>query len=145
MFWNLPHISVPPDPLFYIGSFPVFNTYLLTVISGIIVLGFFWAATRKLSIIPGPLQNLVEWVTEALLNLCEEVAGKRNGRRFFPWVASIFLLVLIANWWEVIPGIETIGTITHDLPHCQGTIVGPFLTGEQSNCITPWLRPRRPT
>jgi len=141
VFWNLPHIAVPPDPLFYLFGIPVFNTFLLTVVSGLIVIGFFWAGVRKPKLIPGPLQNLVEWVSELLLNLCEEVAGKTNGRRFFPWVATIFFLVLIANWWEVIPGIETIGTINHELPNCQGAINTIFLTGSQSNCITPWLRP----
>jgi F-type H+-transporting ATPase subunit a len=141
VFWKLPHIAVPPDPLFYIFGIPVFNTFLLTIASGLIVIGFFWAAVRNPKLIPGPLQNLVEWATEILLNLCEEVAGKKNGRRFFPWVATIFFLVLIANWWEVIPGIETIGSINHDLPNCQGAITSIFLTGSQSNCITPWLRP----
>jgi F-type H+-transporting ATPase subunit a len=141
VFWNLPHIAVPPDPLFYIFGIPVFNTFLLTVVSALIVIGFFWAGVRRSKLIPGPLQNLVEWASELLLNLCEEVAGKTNGRRFFPWVATIFFLVLIANWWEVIPGIETIGSINHELPNCEGAINSIFLTGAQSNCITPWLRP----
>jgi F-type H+-transporting ATPase subunit a len=141
VFWNLPHIAVPPDPLFYIFGIPVFNTFLLTVASALIVIGFFWAGVRRSKLIPGPLQNLVEWASELLLNLCEEVAGKTNGRRFFPWVATIFFLVLIANWWEVIPGIETIGSINHELPNCEGAINSIFLTGAQSNCITPWLRP----
>ncbi len=141
MFWKLPNISVPPDPLFTIFGFPVFNTYLLALLSAIIVLAFFYLGLRKASIIPRPLQNLVEWASETLLNLCEEVAGARNGRRFFPWVASIFFLVLISNWWEVIPGVETIGTITHEVKGCPEVITGPFLTGSASNCIIPWVRP----
>ena len=144
MLWKLPNIAVPADPLFYIGPYPVFNTFLITLLSALVVLGIFWLAIRRVSIIPGPLQNFCEWVLRLLLDLCEDVAGKTTGRRFFPWVATIFLLELIANWWEVIPGIETIGTITHDIPsntHCAGAIAGPFLTGNVSNCITPWLRP----
>ena len=141
MFWKLPNIAVPPDVLFYIGPFPVFNTYLLTVVSALIVLGFYYFALRRPTLIPRPIQNLVEWASAMLLNLCEDVAGKRNGRRFFPWVASMFFLVLIANWWEVIPGIETIGTITSEVKGCPEHITGPFLTGNASNCIIPWLRP----
>ncbi len=145
MLWKLPNIGVPSDALFYIGPFPVYNTLLLSIVSALIVLGFFYFATRKASIIPTPIQNLVEWVTETLLHLCEEVAGKVNGRRFFPWVASIFLLVLMANWWEVIPGVETIGTINHEVPGCPAhpqTVLGIFLVDHaSSNCITPWLRP----
>jgi F-type H+-transporting ATPase subunit a len=141
VLWKLPNIGVPADALFYIGPFPVYNTFILEVVSAIIVIGFFALAARRSRIIPGPLQNLAEWIIETLLNLCVEVAGPRNGRRFFPWVASMFLLILIANWWEVIPGIETIGTISHEVPGCSGTITSVFLTGSQSNCITPWLRP----
>jgi F-type H+-transporting ATPase subunit a len=141
-FWRLPNIGVPADPLFFIGPFPVTNTYLLTVASGLIVLVFFWLAIRRSRLIPRPLQNMAEWMLGGLLSLCEEVAGKRNGRRFFPLVAAIFFLVLVSNWWSVIPGIETIGTPTHDVPGCENvTFTTIFLTGPASNCIKPWLRP----
>ena len=145
VLFKLPNIVVPPEPVFYIGPLPIYNTLLLSVVSAVIVLGFFWLALRKARIIPTPIQNLAEWMTQMLLNLCEEVAGPVNGRRFFPWVASIFLLVLIANWWEVIPGINTIGTITNTIPGCPQhvqTMWGIFLVDHaSSNCITPWFRP----
>ncbi|HEV2404518.1 MAG TPA: FoF1 ATP synthase subunit a [Ktedonobacterales bacterium] len=146
--WKLPNIAVPSDPLFYIGPFPVFNTFILTVVSALIVLGFFLAAARKARLVPRPLQNFVEWVTQMLLDLCEEVAGKRNGRRFFPWVATIFFLVLISNWWEVIPGVETIGTVSSKtadgtpIKDCPTAVHGLLLTGSHaSNCLIPWVRP----
>ena len=41
MLWKLPNIVVPPDALFYIGPFPVYNTLILSVVSALIVLGFF--------------------------------------------------------------------------------------------------------
>jgi F-type H+-transporting ATPase subunit a len=144
VLWKLPNIVVPPDALFYIGPFPVYNTLILSVVSALIVLGFFWLALRRSRIIPTPLQNLAEWMCQLLLNLCEEVAGKRNGRRFFPWVATIFVFVLICNWWSVIPGVDTIGTITNTVSGCPEhvqTVLGIFLVGSNSNCITPWLRP----
>jgi F-type H+-transporting ATPase subunit a len=139
----LPNIAVPVDTLFSIGPFPVTNTLLLTVVTVLIILFFFWLAVRKPKMIPGRWQNLVEWTTELLLNLCEDVAGKVNGRRFFPWVATIFLIVLFANWWEVIPGVETIGTLDRSLPGCANVqlTAGVFMFGQPSNCIIPWLRP----
>jgi F-type H+-transporting ATPase subunit a len=94
--------------------------------------------------VPRFFQNMVEWAVELLLNLCEDVAGKENGRRFFPWVATIFFFVLLANWWEVVPGVETFGTLGNpDIPGCAHphTYFGIFLWGQQSNCIVPWLRP----
>ncbi|HLZ22707.1 MAG TPA: FoF1 ATP synthase subunit a [Ktedonobacterales bacterium] len=147
MLWKLPNIAVPADPLFYIGGYPVFNTFLITLASALVVLGIFYLGVRKVTIIPGPLQNFCEWVVKMLLDLCEDVAGKKNGRRFFPWVASIFFLVLLANWWEVIPGIETIGTVSSvttdgtKIPGCPAHVTGFFLTGHSANCLIPWLRP----
>lgn len=143
MPWSLPHIAVPVDILFSIGGFPVTNTLLVSIATVLIIIALFWLAIRDPKLIPGKWQNLVEWVTELLLNLCEEVAGKENGRRFFPWVATIFLIVLFANWWEVIPGVETVGTFNPDLPGCAGAHLsaGFFLFGNYSNCIEPWLRP----
>ena len=142
MLWKLPHIQLPADPL-YPGA-PVFltNTFILTVASAVIVALLFLIAARRPRIVPGGFQNFIEWVFEQLLSLCEEVAGKENGRRFFPWVSAMFLLILIANWWEVIPFIETIGLKTTELPGCQNVAQqGALLTGQYSACITPWLRP----
>ncbi len=144
MFWQLPHIQVAPD-LLYPGA-PSFltNTFLLAVASAIIVMVLFLIAAHKPKIVPGFVQNFVEWVFELLLNLCEEVAGKENGRRFFPWVASMFLLILISNWWSVIPGIETIGlktTSTDVSAACTHVGSNVLLFGADSNCIVPFFRP----
>lgn len=146
MLFQLPHIAVPVDILFYLpfgdtNGFPVTNTLLVTWLTILFLLGLFHLAARRPQIIPTPIQNLVEWMVESLLNICEEVAGKVNGRRFFPWVATIFLFVLFANWWEVIPGVESIGT-PEPGAHAAFSFLGiQFLTGAESNKIVPWLRP----
>ena len=57
----------------------------------IVVVVVAFAATRKMRIIPRRLQGLVEVLLEMLLNFVESVAGKKDGRRFFPVVATIFL------------------------------------------------------
>ena len=145
MLWKLPEIKVPADQLFSIGPYPVFNTFLITLLSALVIVGLFYLGLRKSSLVPGFWQNLCEWVVQLLLNLCEEVAGKKNGRRFFPWVAAIFLLVLLANWWEVIPGVETVGSLTPETqvnsPYVHSFLFFHFLTGPQSNLLTAWLRP----
>jgi F-type H+-transporting ATPase subunit a len=143
VLWKLPEISAPPETLFFIGPLPITNSLLLSIISGAVVITFFLLAARHPRLIPRPLQNLIEWMTQGLLNICEEVAGRENGRRFFKWVAAIFFLVLIANWWSVIPGIGTIGIKNAEIPGCEGVneINTIFLTGQYSNCYTPLLRP----
>ncbi len=73
----------------------------------LIVLAFF--ATRKVNLIPGRLQAMLEIVVELMLGLCERAAGAKNGRRFFPVVTTIFLFILSANWLGLVPGTGTIG------------------------------------
>lgn len=144
MLWNLPNIRAAADPLFPGAPGFLTNTFFLTILSAVIVAVLFLIAAYKPKIVPGPVQNFVEWVFEQLLNLCEEVAGKKNGRRFFPWIATLFLLILIANWWEVIPGIESIGIKTSSAeisPACAHVGSGILLWGAVSNCITPFFRP----
>lgn len=111
----LPGIQLPAEPI-HIGPFSIPNTLIATILADITVLAFVFAATRNLSLVPSGLQNLMEWLIEAWYNLCEDIAGE-NARRFFPWVMTIFLLVLVANWWELIPGFDAIGWLeSHTVP-----------------------------
>src|SRR5579862_7852628 len=139
MFWNLPDIKIAPDILFNIGPIPISNTLLATWFSIIVVLAFGFAAKRNLSLVPHGISNFFEWIFEQVLNLCEEVAGRERGRRFFPLVCTIFLFVLASNYLELVPFVESIGTITNPNVH---PFLGIFLyTKADSNQITPWVRP----
>ena len=143
MLWNLPHIAVPVEPLFYIGPLGFTSTLLLAIVNALVIfIVFFLFASRK-KLLPGRIQGALEWLVQSMLGLCEEVAGKTKGRDFFPWVFGIFIVVLLANIWEVIPGVETIGTINTELPGCEhAASAGLFLADKAvSNCITPLFRP----
>ena len=144
MLWKLPHINVPVEPIFTIGGFNFTSTLLLAIVDAIILFVMFFLYSRRKKVLPGRIQNALEWMVQVFLNLCEEVAGKRKGRVFFPWVFGIFLFVLMGNLWEIIPGIESLGTINHEIPGCEhvSTTLGFLLLDKNSsNCITAWLRP----
>jgi F-type H+-transporting ATPase subunit a len=137
VLWKLPNIVVPVEPIF--GQFT--STLLLAIVNAIIIFVIFFLYSRRKRVLPGRIQNALEWVVQGMLGLCEEVAGKEKGRRFFPWVFGIFLYVLLGNLWEVIPGIETFGAINHELPGCEHAAGFLLVDKNLSNCITPWLRP----
>lgn len=140
MLWKLPEVVVPTEALFYIGPIPFTNTLLLAILNALVIFLIFYLFSRRKQLVPGRFQNAVEWVVNAFLNLCEEVAGKEKGRVFFPWVAGIFLFVLLSNLWEVIPGIASIGLVNHEIPGCEGAS-GLLLARDVSNCVTPFFRP----
>ncbi len=134
--WRLPEIVIAPDNLFPIGGFWVTNTLLGTWISIIALLIVCYFGIRRRDLVPRGFQNTFEWMIEALLGLIEGVAGKEKGRRFFPVVATFFIFILFANLMDILPGVDTIGTIK------PGVNASSFLLfGNISNQIVPWLRP----
>jgi F-type H+-transporting ATPase subunit a len=103
MLVHQPEISLPAETVFHIGSFGVTNTLLAGWIT-IIFLGLvFGLVGRKSKLVPGRLQGLVEMGMAWVLNLCESVAGEKNGRKFFPLVATIFVYVMMNAWLSLIP------------------------------------------
>ncbi len=103
----LPVISVPGEQ---IPGTPVTNTLVGTILADIIVLLFAFMATRNVKEVPGRLQSVFEMLVQFLDNLARSVAGPAS-RRIFPLAATIFLFVLVANWLELIPGVDSIGVM----------------------------------
>ena len=60
--------------------------------------------------VPGGITGAIEALLEAIHNLTESTAGKWTPR-IFPWFAAITLFVLVANWMELIPGVDSIGLL----------------------------------
>lgn len=63
---------------------------------------FAYLATRKLQFIPGRLQNIVEIIVSSLDDFVCGMLGKQ-GRRFVPFIGTIFIYVLSMNLFGLIP------------------------------------------
>jgi F-type H+-transporting ATPase subunit a len=144
LLWKLPEINVAPEVI--IPLFPgigITNTLLCTWLTIIALVAIFYFGTRRRDLIPSGMQNLLEWAIESLLGLVESVAGKGNAKRFFPLVATFFTFILLANLFDVFPGVATIGWV--NLEAIKMAHLPPpttvFLTGEYSNKIIAWFRP----
>ena len=98
------------DPFYKLGPIYITNTFIAAWLSILVLVGFFFLATRRMRLIPKSLQSFAELIIEILLNFVEGVAGKENGRRFFPIVATIFLYVLMNAWLGLLPVFNVIGT-----------------------------------
>jgi F-type H+-transporting ATPase subunit a len=109
----LPTIQLPAEkiPGLTILGFPITNTFLATLLADVTILLLVYFATRKMEMVPRGLQNLVEWVIEWFMNLAKDLAGEASARKFFPIMMTIFILVIVANWWELIPGFDSIGIL----------------------------------
>ena len=97
------------EPFYKLGPIYITNTLITSWLSIIVLIGIFYFATRNMKLVPKGLQNTAEWIIETLLDFVEGVAGKENGRRFFPIVATIFLYVLFNAWLSLLPVFNFIG------------------------------------
>ena len=97
------HSFFKGDVLFKAGPLSISNTLLASWITIIVVVALSFAATRKMKVIPGRLQSLLETALEVLLNFVESVAGHKNGRRFFPVIATIFIFVIFNAYLALLP------------------------------------------
>ena len=119
------NISLAAEPLFYLGSFPITNTLMMAWLIIIFLALLAGVVSFKLKAIPRRLQSIVEMLFEAVLGLIESVTeDKKQARKFFPIVATIFIFVLLSNWLEVVPGLGTVGLWE---VHQGETILVPFI------------------
>jgi len=118
----LPVIQVPgevyakgmPSP-----DFEFTNTLMGTLIADAIVILLALLARRASNgwtkEVPGRGQGLMEGFIGFVYGLVKQMAGTRAIVRnlLFPLVASIFFFLLIANWLELVPGVDSVGIM-----HC---------------------------
>lgn len=141
MLWKLPEIVIKPDILFSIGSFQVTNTFLCTWIVIVVLFVLVFLARRRREMVPRGFQNFAEWAVESLLNLVEGVAGKTKARKFLPLVATLFVFILFCNLLDVMPGVDTIGTIHSPVQSPMNLGFLHLLFGNDTSSLTPWFRP----
>lgn len=94
--------------LFHIGSLPITNTLLDTLLVDVIILGFTFLVIRNLKLMPGKIQLLAEYIVGGLYSFTQNIAGK-NTDKIFPYFMTFFLFILISNLSGLIPGITTVG------------------------------------
>ncbi len=124
-----PHITIAAEELTKVGPVKLTNTMVTSWFVVVFIIVFFFLATRRWGLVPSGLQNFVEAALEAFYNLVVNVAGEKNGRRFFPVVATIFLYVVISNWLSLTPIFNSIGFHSPEEEHgfvMEQTEIGPI-------------------
>ena len=89
-YLHIGHLAIPSALVTMFGI-----TILLTVLS--------YLATRNMRERPRGLQNLMEKVVEMLQNFIGNVTGEKVMRQFFPFLATMFLFILLCNYSGLLP------------------------------------------
>lgn len=85
----------PPVPALLMNTWLVM---LFLVLVGVL-------ATRKIRMVPGPLQNFFEFMIGGMEDFTVSVMGE-GGRKVFPVVFTIFLFILCLNFTGLMPGVD---------------------------------------
>jgi F-type H+-transporting ATPase subunit a len=112
---SLIHVSISAEPLFDIAGFQVTNSMVGAVLAALILLAGAWYITRSARIVPGRLQSLIELPVEYMAGIT--AASTSRWRGYVALVIGLFLMILVANWLGLLPGVGTIGVVHHEGGH----------------------------
>jgi F-type H+-transporting ATPase subunit a len=102
-------LSQKAEEVVRLFSFPITNSMIVTWLVALSLIAFARVATRRMKQVPDGAQNFLEWVVEQLYTFLEELLGQHLVRRTFWFFATVFIFILCANWFGLIPGVGTIG------------------------------------
>jgi len=87
----------------------VTNSFFVALVVVAVILVFSRKATANMSLIPHKWQNLFELVVEFLYDRVEAIVGKKVAPKAFPLLATLFVFILVSNYFGLLPGVGTIG------------------------------------
>ena len=118
------HVEIAGETLFTIGWFEVTNSMVGAVLASLLLLAGAWYISSRSALIPHRLQSLLELPVEWVTGIVE--GSTSRWRSYVALVIGLFLMILVANWLGLLPGVGTIG-IRH--------------TVEGEEILTPLVRP----
>ncbi|NRB34369.1 MAG: F0F1 ATP synthase subunit A [Rhodobacteraceae bacterium] len=85
-----------------VGAFTITNVTLWMFFAVLAVTALMVLGTRSREIVPGRGQSVAELAYGFVYKMVEDVAGK-DGVRFFPYIMTVFMYILMANFLGLIP------------------------------------------
>ena len=123
-----PSTAVTPAPMIYFH--PSISSTILTMwIVMILLLLVAFLATRGMKLVPGRVQNVVEWAYEFGSDFAVGIGGEKS-RRYYPIFAGFFLFILFSNWSGLVPPvgkIEQLRAPTSDVNITLGLALTSFV------------------
>lgn len=127
-------ISIAAEKIFSAFGFPVTNALLmgwLVVLTLTIVSVIF---LRRPALVPGGVQNVFEFAAEGVIGLMEGPFGSREkAEKYFPFIATIFIFILLSNWFGIMPFLGSVGIFEESHAHPEKTIFVPFFRSTASD------------
>ncbi|MEC3860792.1 F0F1 ATP synthase subunit A [Mesobacterium sp. TK19101] len=85
-----------------VGMFTITNVTLWLAIAVLAIIGLMVLGTSKRAIIPTRSQSIAELAYGFVYKMVEDVTGK-DGLKYFPYIMTLFLFIVFANFLGLIP------------------------------------------
>jgi F-type H+-transporting ATPase subunit a len=122
---SLIHVAIKAETLFHLGPIAITNSMVGTLIATVVLVSLAWWASRNHAVVPSRVQSILEFPVEFLADIVRAQSGSR-WRAILPPVLTIFLLVLVANYVGLLPGVGTIGVhVVEDGHEAVAPIIRP--------------------
>lgn len=83
----------------------------------VVLLLLFWLGTRRMRVVPGRFQSVIEMGFDFVrVSIAEDLLGRKDGRRFLPVLTSMFFMILFMNLTGIIPALNIAGTAVIGVP-----------------------------
>ncbi|MCK4912070.1 MAG: F0F1 ATP synthase subunit A [Thermodesulfovibrionales bacterium] len=92
------------EEFIWLDFIPVPHFVSYAFLASFILIGTALVLRGGMALVPRGVQNFVEVLAEAMLNLAQETIGEDWGRTFFPFIATLFMFILVSNFMGLIPG-----------------------------------------
>jgi F-type H+-transporting ATPase subunit a len=126
------HIEIAAEEILHIGSFLVTNSLILSWIIVALLVFFAQRLSKKVTLVPGGTQNVVELGVETWLgNMTSIFGSEKKALKYFPFITTLLLIIFISNWVGLLPGIGSFG-IVHESADGHSAMV-PLLRAPASD------------
>jgi F-type H+-transporting ATPase subunit a len=85
------------------------NSILVTAIVLGVIVWIVRSCTRRIEVIPGTGQNFLEAIVEGFYSAVDGLLGHKLAHKAFPLLGTLFIFILISNWFGLLPGVGSIG------------------------------------
>ncbi len=113
LFAAEPHISIAPDTLFHIGSWPVTNAQLLGMVGSLLVIWMLFFTVYKVKRNSrNRFSHAILWLFENLYDTVVEVIGDRHiAKKILPLAVTLVFFFIVNNWLGLLP---IVGSVTYN-------------------------------
>jgi F-type H+-transporting ATPase subunit a len=106
-----------PEILFEVIGVPVHRIHLIQFISVLAVVLLLWLGTRRMRVVPGRFQSVVEMGLGFVRSgIAHDLLGRKDGDRFLPILTTMFFMILFMNITGIIPVLNMPGTAIIAVP-----------------------------